>query len=293
MGHLRQTRRGWENERLASFLLSKIAFVAQPLSIADDAGSDFFCTMFKVRQKGKHEELSPIQSFAIQIKSSKRAVFAKDIDYYLTLDLPYFIGIVQDNELALDIYSAENLPMALALHGDGRDSTSSKEPFVVRFDPIGGHKEKRVEITRESYSSIGRTRSKPTLMLKCPFIVRLTVQNFREVSDKLVNICTRAIGNISSRRTDHHCYEFMGEEEPLIYAGGGSYEHFRANFYKRLTEVFGNLRWVKERGGPERPPSNEAALYIRIYRLLANDNAITLPPYLQNSFEKTKKVYDR
>lgn len=42
MPHLAVMRRGWQNEHLAAFLLSKLAFVAQPAKIGDDIGTDFF-----------------------------------------------------------------------------------------------------------------------------------------------------------------------------------------------------------------------------------------------------------
>jgi hypothetical protein len=40
-------RRGWENEHLAAVLLSGVSFIAHPLTIGDDIGSDFFCTLFE------------------------------------------------------------------------------------------------------------------------------------------------------------------------------------------------------------------------------------------------------
>jgi hypothetical protein len=49
---LASPHKGWENEHLATFLLSRIAFVAGPVTVADDIGTDIFCTLFEV---GKHK----------------------------------------------------------------------------------------------------------------------------------------------------------------------------------------------------------------------------------------------
>ena len=65
MAYLKSFREGWRTEHLARFILSKFAFVAQPISISDDIGSDFICTLFENREK----YLFPTNSFAIQIKS--------------------------------------------------------------------------------------------------------------------------------------------------------------------------------------------------------------------------------
>jgi hypothetical protein len=62
VAQLGRFRKGWENEHLASFLLSRIAFVANPLTVADDIGSDFFCTLFEVFNG---DSLFPRNSLAI------------------------------------------------------------------------------------------------------------------------------------------------------------------------------------------------------------------------------------
>ena len=42
MPHLAVTRRGWQNEHLSAFLLSKISYVAHPSRIGDDLGCWLF-----------------------------------------------------------------------------------------------------------------------------------------------------------------------------------------------------------------------------------------------------------
>jgi len=67
MTHLSSFRKGWENENLARFLLSRFSFVAHPASVSDDIGTDFFCTIFEIVKEGKRDSLMPRNAFAIQI----------------------------------------------------------------------------------------------------------------------------------------------------------------------------------------------------------------------------------
>ncbi len=97
MAHLGKFRKGWENEHVASFLLSRISFVANPMTVADDVGSDFFCTLFEVAEGDK---LFPRNSFAIQVKSSKAEIGATGkIEYLAKLELPFFVGVVDQSNL--------------------------------------------------------------------------------------------------------------------------------------------------------------------------------------------------
>ena len=92
MPHLLAPRKGWENERLASYLLSRFGFVAQPSSVLDDLGSDFFCTNFEiVKTTSGRDALRPLNSFAIQVKSSAEEIeMDNKIDYLQRLELPRF-----------------------------------------------------------------------------------------------------------------------------------------------------------------------------------------------------------
>jgi len=291
MSHLSATRTGWENERLSSFLLSKLSFVAQPLSASDDVGTDFFCTLFNRVKHENSEILTPTHSFAIQIKSSPKTISIRSIDYYSKLELPYFVGVANNKEMSLTIYSAENLPMALALWGDGRDTTPTRVPFKLKFRLVGNSEESiQGSLTRYTFCRVKSTKTMdPTLVLDCPYVDTLTSMNVVSVARSLTDICRRAAANISSRRTDHNLYRFMSEKAPMIMAGGGSYKHFRVNFYNRLTEAFLNLVWAKKT--LTRPPKTEAILYSRIYSVLNEAKRGSLPDYLRNAYDKMKQAY--
>src|SRR5262245_24769568 len=116
MAHLLRFRKGWENERLAAYLLSRISFVAHPASVADDLGSDFFCTLFHVANEDG--ALLPGRSFAIQVKSSLDLLdVSNKIEYFNHLELPLFVGTVDQPTAELKIWSAEFLPLMLSLKG--------------------------------------------------------------------------------------------------------------------------------------------------------------------------------
>ena len=89
--HLSSFRVGWENEKLAVYLLSRISFVSSPNSIGDDSGFDCYCTLFKTEQEKKHEYLFPLNAFLIQIKSNKDK-FELPFNFTNKLNIPYFIA---------------------------------------------------------------------------------------------------------------------------------------------------------------------------------------------------------
>jgi hypothetical protein len=82
MPHLYRPRVGWEGERLAHYLLSRFSFVAQPTTIADDVGSDFYCTIFGILET-QPPMVEPRTSFAIQVKSSGGKIEAHNKIEYL------------------------------------------------------------------------------------------------------------------------------------------------------------------------------------------------------------------
>ena len=115
---LARTHVGWENEHLATFLLSRISFVASPATVADDVGTDLPCTLFEHADRAAVELLVPRNSIAAQVKSSRRTVdVAKQLEYLARLDIPHYIGVVDQNALTLDLFSGSYLPLMPSFHG--------------------------------------------------------------------------------------------------------------------------------------------------------------------------------
>lgn len=108
MSHLLKFRKGWQSEHIAKFILSKFSFIAEPSTVADDLGTDFFCTLFNI-QGGEY--LVPQNSFAIQIKSDNKNIdITKKVPYIQGLEIPFFVGVVSKKDLTLQIYSGESIP---------------------------------------------------------------------------------------------------------------------------------------------------------------------------------------
>ena len=228
MAHLGKFRRGWENEHLASFLLSRISFVANPMTVADDVGSDFFCTLFEVAEG---DSLFPRSSFAIQIKSSKAEIDATGkIEYFAKLELPFFVGVVDQSNLRLSIYSGEYLPIFFSHYGIPKDLKLSLQDNAITFD---------------NYCEVGPEGG---YVLRLPHLLDLQGQEdsgaIVSKGQRLIQLCSRMLQNVSSRQNCEYVFH-LGDGRVAIFAGSGSAQTFRNNFYYRLAEVFYNFEWLR------------------------------------------------
>ena len=93
---MRDFYRGWEGELLAAHLLSRISMLAQPMSVQTDLGRDSIGTLFEVDETASPTRLKPLQSFAIQVKTTVEAFEAvemtRNLSYLERLALPFFHG---------------------------------------------------------------------------------------------------------------------------------------------------------------------------------------------------------
>jgi hypothetical protein len=272
--HLLTFRKGWENERLAAYLLSRVAFVAHPTSSADDLGSDFFCTIFEVHEVLGQDVLRPRISFAIQVKSSPSDVSADNkIDYLMGLELPFFVGVVTQSPPEMRIYSAELLPLLFA--EIGTPAGLSLIP-VEEFDP-------------NSYYE-GGTASK--VRLRCPLVTTLSVNDDRSTLapkvDSILRICMRAHTNIATRVNEEHIYDVDGKGVYKIVAGSGSALHFRLNFLRRLGEVFYNLLFIIGKAPPGEALTAEFRAFETLYHELEKISGRPLPEFVSIPYEALK-----
>jgi hypothetical protein len=232
MAHLNATRKGWQNEHLGLFILSKFAFCASPVTVSDDLGSDFFCCLFEIRKLRGIEVVLPLSSFAIQIKSTATPFDITDkIRYLSDLEVPFFVGVVERSTLALHIYSGEFLPLMFSEKGLPRAlriKLVNRSVSISRYHEPFGPKKYRILFPR--VARIG-ARSHKT--------------DIKRVVKVLGALCRRVQSNIATRRTEEHVYSIPGRYPTYIMAGPGSVKVFRDNFYKRLAEVFYNFDWQK------------------------------------------------
>lgn len=202
---------GWQGELLAAHLLSRFSFIARPLSISDDQGADFYCTIYQiVTPTSGQPQLEPRTSFAIQVKTTHKNAdtsalsVTKHIAYLQQLNNPFFIGHVTLGDARMDIYSAEFLPLALAKTG---------LPTALTLVP-----------TKEPVSQSGAWDGPPEdLRLWCPFVATMSIEEEQSVANaahRIETICRRTLINIASRLTHHHVYDF-NETLPVLMAGPG------------------------------------------------------------------------
>ena len=256
MAHLPTPRKGWENEKLASYLLSRFSFVAQPTSVADDLGSDFFCTIFEIHDSSGTDVLVPRSSFAIQVKSSISEVSMDNkIDYLDRLQMPFFIGVVTQSPGVMRVYSAELLPFLFVHKG---------RPHGLSMLPVSAS-----DLNLGNYLDCPESEC---FRLRCPEVAEFRVDEDRSMLtakvETLLRICTRAQGNIAARLSEEHIYDFDGKGNFQILAGPGSARHFRVNLLKRLAEVFSNLEWHLDAGVPAQDLMQEFRTFERLYHEL-------------------------
>ena len=226
-------RSGWENENLARFILSRISFVAQPVSVSDDVGTDFFCTLFE-SQTNSHRAI-PKNSFAIQIKSNRRSFEVTEKRAYLDgLELPFFVGVIDRRSLTINIFSGEYFPVFL---------TSANVPDKLRLYMVDSVDDLAGYIEHQGKKVVG---------VRCPHVCTIGAQFTRrqchKARDLLVQTCSDVHANLATRRSGETIYEFPRVGESLILAGSGSAAVFRRNFLRRLAEAVYNLEWLLSHG---------------------------------------------
>ena len=177
------------------------------------------------------------------------------IDYLDRLQMPFFIGVVTQSPGLMRVYSAELLPFLFA--HKGRPRRLSMLPVTASDLSLDNY----IECTESD-----------CFRLRCPEVAELRVDEDRSMLtakvETLLGICTRAQGNIATRLSEEHIYDFDGKGNFQILAGSGSARHFRVNLLKRLAEVFSNLDWELNAGVPAQDLMPEFRAFERLYHEL-------------------------
>ena len=225
--HLVSFRKGWESENLARYILSKFSFIANPATVSDDIGSDFFCNLFQIIEEKGHEYLQPQNAFAIQIKSKSsynKIEISKKIKYLESLKTPFFIGVIDRDKLILTIYSGEYLP----------ELFSFKYPEKLEIALCE-------EIIDFNYYI---RRLDADFTIKFPKVVEIKAdickKDLKEIIETISNLCDRIQKNIASRNNNEFIfYNSDGVNEALrIFAGKDSAKVFEEIFMKGLLKYF-------------------------------------------------------
>jgi hypothetical protein len=227
-------RKGWQSENLARFILYKFSFVAHPSTVADDVGSDFFCTLFQIRRDGGREYLLPRNSFAIQIKSTIDTFdVSNKLEYLDGLEIPFLVGVVDRESLKMTIYSGEYIPAFFSYKGI---------PEKVE-----------IELCERSLIEQSDYFSEPELgsyALRFPKIMEIGAdtegEELKAKVQGLAELCTLMYENITSKRNGEYIFKYQREGSLYvsIFAGRGSIRVYRQNLLERLAEAFVNLGWL-------------------------------------------------
>lgn len=263
MGHLKATRVGWENERLAEFLLSRLTFIASPSKTSDDIGSDFICTLFREQEmtndKGKKwTELFPTHSFAIQVKTGApdKVDVSHHIAYLSSLEIPFFLGFVEQAAGRLTIYSCHHLPALF--------SSAGTEFEKLTFEP-------RENTDRDkAYADLSNAATNPKgpVCLQANRIASLTVNDDTAAcesnSKAIAAQCAWTLQDLAAKFSKHHVF-MLDREVYYTTAGVGSFGSFRGNLAARLMEAFNNLQWILQHGANKDDVRAEFQVYRTLY----------------------------
>lgn len=258
MSHLSDTHIGWENEHLATFLLSRLAFVAQPVTVGDDLGVDFYCTLFTRETPKKKEQLFPKQAFSVQVKTNPEPIPADThIEYLKNLELPFFVGVIHQDDGRLCLYSGDVLPFFFS-------AAPPSFGLILRLQ------DSDLDFTHDLWGYKDGTFTIPLPRI-CDLRVADRPDEIANLSDFLMERCRWMQKNIISRRANEYIFEFVRKDilHYRIVAGPGSEATFRLNLFLRLGEAFYNLKVIKDRkDGSYR--KSEFELYERCYRELVD-----------------------
>lgn len=234
-------RKGWNNEKLANYLLSQFSFTAQPTNTGDDVGIDFFCTTFQKKDK----MLYPRSSFAIQVKSNRDAFDITDkMEFFYKLELPYYVGVVDNDKRSMEIYSGEYINNFLMKHGPDLKN------YKVKISLLKGRYVNHIEDRRLFF----RTNEKKKIHYINFYPIYLLGFNNNNESNRDIFFNNISIiqKNISRRVTGSYLFEIdinvikmLGVDyDPNkrkyfnIFAGKGSLKVFLEGLYNRYTEAF-------------------------------------------------------
>lgn len=227
--HLASFRKGWQSENLSRYILSNFAFISQPSTVADDLGSDFFCTIFDAVPNGKNNSLIPKESFTIQIKSNRKPFYITGKTEYLkNLRIPFFVGVCNKTNQELEVYSGEYLIPFFV-------DEPTAEKIKIKLCETNDCKENRY------------VKEDNKFILKFPklFIIgaNCDTSEFKETLDKFSKTCRKINSNITRR--DNKEYIFSESFSPNFILVSNK-KIIKESINTRLKKVFRELTYILE-----------------------------------------------
>jgi len=258
MGHIKNTRPGWENERLAEFLLSRISFIANPAKTSDDLGTDFICTLFREETKDGAVQLFPTSSFAIQAKTGEPAALdvSKHLVYLRGLELPFFIGFVHQGKMSLRIYSCHHLSALFSGAGNRLQ--------VLKLFPVDALNRDDIFHDLQAAASNPDRPAQLRIVHVATLAANESLEQRNSAAANIARQCSRTLTDIAAKISGEY-YFTLDEEVFWVLAGIGSVKTYRHNLAKRILEAFSNLGWMLQNGMPKDMVATEFRIYKTLY----------------------------
>ena len=263
---LARTHLGWENEHLAAFVLSRIAFVATPVTVADDVGTDLFCTLYDRVVRNNVPVLVPRSSIAVQVKSNRDDVdMAPKLEYLARLEMPFYVGVVNQRALTLELFSGRFLPCLLSYRG-----SHTKLPLVL------------VETFDRHYRTGDDAHGYKLLCHKVATLAAdTTPEATAQAAQAIKEDAAAALQALVSRANQEYIFQIT-DTEVEIYTGKDSARTFRYSFFKRLAEALLNLEWLIKAKQPISSP--ELDLYLSLTPRLTELGSV--PAFVTQAHER-------
>lgn len=176
----------------------------------------------------------PRNSIAVQLKSSGGPVdVTTKLDYLGRLEIPYYVGVVNQAAGTLALFSGRYLSNMLSYRG-------SSPLRLVLVDHLG-----------DQYRTGDDTKG---YRLECPLVTIINAADGPEElirkSRLILDDSLLALQGVVSRLNREYIFNAPGGLE--IFTGKDSAQAFRKNFFDRLQEALYNLVWLVDNGNSVR-----------------------------------------
>ena len=181
---------------------------------------------------------------------------SKHLDYLRGLEIPFFLGFVDQPDLALHVYSCHHLPALFS-----SVCTAINELQLVPVATLN-----RDEIYQDLKAAA--TPSKHTPQLRVAHVATLkataTLEEIEAGASKLANQCSKTLKSIAAKVSGEHFFH-LDEQVFYVSAGINSVQTFRINLANRILEAFVNLHWMLKNGQQKNMIEPEFKVYESLY----------------------------
>lgn len=181
---------------------------------------------------------------------------SKHLDYLRGLELPYFLGFVDQEKTSIRIYSCHHLPALFSSVGNRLQ--------VLKLIPV--ETLNRDEINQDLQAATSHP-NKPA-QLRIVYVTTLaaneSLDERAKASSKIAQQCAKTLRDIAAK-TNGENFFMLDDEVFYVTTGVGSVQTFRLNLAKRILEAFRNLHWMLQIGVSKDAIVAEFQVYKALY----------------------------